>query len=259
MASLQAHEMHFLVATLGMEDGYVLDFTDRTFAEFFALDLQINIEDQKFQSNGTSKAKRLRAFLQQAEDAQAALALRGLWLCRERQGRLERPEHAAETRRQYQEIVDRLAGAGPSLAGAIERFADNATLDELVAAIERDLKAGKPHVAVDRLHTYCMKKFGYLLTERGEAISDMDPLNARAGRYLNPLRREAKTHPITDRIMRNTVDTFELLNGVRNNASLAHDNELMAVAEAQFVFESVIALLRFIRALELNSSAPTER
>jgi hypothetical protein len=253
MASLQAHEMRFLADVLGMEEGYVLDFTDRTFAEFFALELKINIEDPRFQNYGTSKAKRLRAFLQQAEDLQAARALRGLWLYREALERAEDPARAADTRCRYQEIVDRLTGSGPSLAGAIERFADNATLDELVAAIERDLGAGKPHVALDRLHTYCMKKFGHLLVQRGESISDKDTLNGRAGRYLNPLRREAKAHPITDRILRNTVETFELLNGVRNNASLAHDNELMAVAEAQFVFDSVIALLRFIRVAETSS------
>lgn len=254
MASLQAHEMRFLAETLGMEDGYVLDFTDRTFAEFFALDLAIDIDDARYQVHGTSKAKRLRAFLQQADDQQAARALRGLWLYREGLSRAE--VRVSDVERRYRELADRLAGGGPSLAGAIDRFADNATLDELVAAIERDLNAGKPHVALDRLHTYCMKKFGHLLAERGEASSEKDTLNGRAGRYLNPLRRDAKAHPITDRILRNTVETFELLNGVRNNASLAHDNELMARAEAQFVFESVIALLRFIGASERNAKGP---
>lgn len=205
MASLQAHEMRFLAETLGMEDGYVLDFTDRTFAEFFALDLAIDIDDPGYQIHGTSKAKRLRAFLQQADDPQAARALRGLWRYREGVGRAEDSARAADVERRYREIVDRLAGGGPSLAGAIDRFADNATLDELVAAIERDLNAGKPHVALDRLHTYCMKKFGHLLAERGEAISDKDTLNGRAGRYLNPLRRDSKAHPITDRILRNTL------------------------------------------------------
>ena len=41
--------------------GYVLDFTDRTFAEFFS-DFNINIEENKYHKYGRSKMKRLRAF-----------------------------------------------------------------------------------------------------------------------------------------------------------------------------------------------------
>ena len=41
--------------------GYVLDFTDRTFAEFFR-ENGINIEEEKYHFNGRSKMKRLRAF-----------------------------------------------------------------------------------------------------------------------------------------------------------------------------------------------------
>ena len=42
-------------------NGYVLDFSDRTFAEFFR-DHGINIEEKKYHCNGRSKMKRLRAF-----------------------------------------------------------------------------------------------------------------------------------------------------------------------------------------------------
>lgn len=41
--------------------GYVLDFNDRTFAEFFR-EHGVNINDQKYHFNGSSKMKRLRAF-----------------------------------------------------------------------------------------------------------------------------------------------------------------------------------------------------
>lgn len=41
--------------------GYVLDFNDRTFAEFFR-EHGVNINDQKYFFNGSSKMKRLRAF-----------------------------------------------------------------------------------------------------------------------------------------------------------------------------------------------------
>jgi hypothetical protein len=50
---------------------------------------------------------------------------------------------------------------------AIERFRQDETLEELISAIERDIGANKPAAALDRLHTYCMKKFSHLLDERG--------------------------------------------------------------------------------------------
>lgn len=250
MADLRANEMKFLVRSLGMEDGYVLDFTDRTFSEFFSLELRVDIDAEKYHGQGSSKARRLKAFLLQEPDELVARALRAL--CNYRADIQGLDATAAETAAAHQrtlEIVERLTGTGPLLAGAIERFTDNATIDELVAAIERDIQANKPHVALDRLHTYCMKKLAHLLRVRGEEVDEKTPLNARAGRYFNPMR-QAKVRPITAKIMRNTVETFELFNDVRNNASLAHDNELVDPAEAKFIFESVLALMRYLRSIE---------
>jgi len=42
--------------------GYVLDFSDRTFAMFFAEELNVDINDPAYATNGTSKLKRLRCF-----------------------------------------------------------------------------------------------------------------------------------------------------------------------------------------------------
>ena len=60
MADLKFNEKQ-LFEKLFDRDGYVLDFSDRTFKEFFS-DFNINIEDKKYYKNGTSKMKRLRAF-----------------------------------------------------------------------------------------------------------------------------------------------------------------------------------------------------
>jgi hypothetical protein len=43
-----------------MRSGYVLDFSDRTFAEFFSEELGVEINDPRYFAEGTSKAKRLR-------------------------------------------------------------------------------------------------------------------------------------------------------------------------------------------------------
>jgi len=43
--------------------GYVLDFSDSTFKEFVYKETGINVYDNKYNTNGTSKAKRLREFI----------------------------------------------------------------------------------------------------------------------------------------------------------------------------------------------------
>ena len=59
--------------------GYVLDFSDVTFGEFFASELDVDINDPSYAENGQSKGKRLRCFLQKVDDQTAIRALRTLW------------------------------------------------------------------------------------------------------------------------------------------------------------------------------------
>jgi hypothetical protein len=252
MVNLRPRDMTVLDDALSMHQGYVLNFSDRTFAEFFDAELEVDIDHSRYGKFGSSKAKRLRCFVQIEKKPLVAKALRALW---EHRDYHNRGDLDAATEKKihdhYFALVRRIEdGNGLARTDAIDRFARNATLDELVAAIERDIAADKPEVALDRLHTYCMKKFAHLLTQRGLPVHDNDTLNARAGRLFNPLRRKSKVRPISDKIMRATIDTFELFNGIRNNESLAHDNELVDPAEARFIFDGITNLLRFVKAIE---------
>ncbi len=60
MSTLEMHEKA-IFERLFDRGGYVLDFTNRTFAEFFR-EHRIDIEAQKYHFNGQSKMKRLRTF-----------------------------------------------------------------------------------------------------------------------------------------------------------------------------------------------------
>ena len=64
--------------------GYVLDFSDRTFGQFFRDKIGVNIDDPKWERLGTSKGKRLRWFLLTVDDALARKALIALWKYRGR-------------------------------------------------------------------------------------------------------------------------------------------------------------------------------
>ena len=62
MADLKYGDKHSLEELLGMSGGYVLNFTDRTFYEFFRDVADVDIHTEKYSIYGTSKARKLRAF-----------------------------------------------------------------------------------------------------------------------------------------------------------------------------------------------------
>jgi len=75
MSSLKPVEKRFFEGLFQMGSGYVLDFTNQTFAEFFRDTLSIDIYDAKYAFNGGSKAKRLRAFWEVESDTLVGKAL----------------------------------------------------------------------------------------------------------------------------------------------------------------------------------------
>lgn len=62
MSTLKTIERQPIEDLLGMSGGYVLDFTDATFASFFAESVGRDIHSSRYTKYGTSKAKKLRAF-----------------------------------------------------------------------------------------------------------------------------------------------------------------------------------------------------
>lgn len=96
--------------------GYVLTFNNSTFAEFFATELDVDIDDPRYADSGTSKGKRLRRFLQLVEDSVALKTLEALWEHRKdfllRSGR-EDPVPNAEAR--YLAVLNRVGGS-PAVA-----------------------------------------------------------------------------------------------------------------------------------------------
>ena len=83
MGNIRSIDMMFLDDIFEMGSGYVLNFSDRTFAQFFAEELNIDIDEPKYAQQGSSKAKRLRFFLQTVEKPAVVRTLNALWEYRE--------------------------------------------------------------------------------------------------------------------------------------------------------------------------------
>ncbi|PHQ78664.1 MAG: hypothetical protein COB69_09530 [Phycisphaera sp.] len=71
--------MPILDVVFEMGSGYVLDFSNASFASFFEEEIGVNIEAPQFHAEGGSKGKRLRYFLRHASQDIALKTLLALW------------------------------------------------------------------------------------------------------------------------------------------------------------------------------------
>ena len=108
---IRALDMRLIDELFGMGGGYVLDFSDRTFAEFFCDELEIDIDHPKLRVEGTSKAKRLRYFLRISDSSTRVRVLKALWEYRcalQRRKRIE--EQVPEAQSEFDRLIARLGG-----------------------------------------------------------------------------------------------------------------------------------------------------
>lgn len=67
LPKLKQSQIRRLDRLLEMRDGYVLDFSNRTFSEFFEDEFGFDIYQEKYELQGESKAKRLRTLIEVEE------------------------------------------------------------------------------------------------------------------------------------------------------------------------------------------------
>ncbi len=118
-----------------MEGGYVLDFSDRTFGGFFQETFGVDIDDERWQADGTSKAKRLRYYLRKADRSTALRTLDALWEYREVSSALaDYPELDESTLTAYFRIIRRLGGTPPIESAAPAAAPPDQRVDSAVAS-----------------------------------------------------------------------------------------------------------------------------
>jgi hypothetical protein len=83
MPNIRTLDMKLVDDLFEMGSGYVLDFSDRTMSSFFAEELNVDIDEPDYQEQGTSKAKRLRCYLNKIDLATSVKTLKVLWEYRE--------------------------------------------------------------------------------------------------------------------------------------------------------------------------------
>lgn len=109
MSSLTDIEKRYLENLLGMQSGYVLDYSDPTFGEFFNRH-KIDIHGLKYQTYGTSKAKKMRAFWEIEADALVGTILSEMLDSYEASCHLSKKEIDSVVLGKSRIIVSRLSG-----------------------------------------------------------------------------------------------------------------------------------------------------
>jgi hypothetical protein len=249
MSDLTYREKTKLERQFQMGGGYVLDFSNRTLAEFVAESTGRDIYDVKYDYASGSKANRLRAFWTQEPNHLVGKLIADL---------LEYSRPLAgdpDSNRLFEEckrIAARLLQSPP--IDAIEAITPEGIergFEVLARAVRDSIEKDEPEAGLDRLHTYFTKLVRTLAGKRGVTADRDKPLHSIFGGYVRALRSAGLIESeMTERILKSSNSTLEAFNRVRNERSLAHDNPMLGYDESLFIFSHVCSAVRFIRALE---------
>lgn len=247
MSNLTFIEKTKLEKCFNMGGGYVLDFSNRTFAEFIAEITGKDIYDPKYENASGSKANRFRAFWKQESNYVVGKLLSELLEYRQ-------PSDSDEVRLfdECKRISARLLQSSP--VEAIESITAEGTergFEMLAKAVREAIEKNEPEIGLDRLHTYIMKLIRTFAEKRGIKYDKDKPLHGIFGEYVKALRSNGLIESeMTERILKSSIGTLEAFNAVRNDRSLAHDNPMLGYEESLFIFNHVCSAVRFIKALE---------
>lgn len=249
MSDLTAIEKRKLERALGMVTGYVLNFSNRTFAEFFLDSFGIDIYDTKYDYASGSKANRMRAFWDVERNFLVGRVLDLLFTEWNEFRGYDSPDKPPE---ECWPIVRRLKESAP--VPEIESVLPNAedtSFEALARSVREAIDKNEPQLGLDRLHTFLVKYFRVLCKRCGISIGTEKPLHSLVGEYVKFLKNNGLIESeMTERILKSSISVMEAFNRVRNTKSFAHDNEILNYDESLLIFGHVTSSIRFLEALQ---------
>ncbi len=277
MSDLSSREKRKLECLFEMSGGYVLDLSNRSFAEFVDEHTGRDIDDRRYAQRGTgSKAWRLRVFWKVEPNHLVGKLIVALIDYRvevvERQaldpdtwGGLTRLPDEERLVEECRRIAARLTqGSAVHDADALQAPVDEPDFEAVAQQVRDAIQKNQPEAGLDRLHTFVMKFVRSLCTTRGVEVTRDKPLHSLFGEYVKALRAGGHLESrMTERILKSSISTLEAFNDVRNGQSLAHDNPLLNFDESLLILSHVASTVRFLKSLEdrlgkKSGPAPTE-
>jgi len=254
MSDLNGSERRKLEKLFSMDTGYVLNFSDRTFGDFFS-EYRVEIDAERYKARGTSKANRMRTFWELDSNYLVGRVISGLieYGIEEQCFGDSNPLLIDDCRKIAQRLLSDCTV--PEL-DALTAIADELDFDVVAKHIREAIENNQPEGALDRLHVFVNKFIRVTCESHDITISGEKPLHSIFGEYVKALRKHGHIESdMTERILKSAISVMEAFNDVRNNKSLAHDNPILNHEESLLIFNHVAASIRFIKALETKIKA----
>lgn len=235
-----------------MGEGYVLDFSNRTFEDFFLESFNIEIYDDKYDNGFSgSKANRLREFWKKENDYLVGKCIIDL---------LDYSNSIGYSYNKSEEDINLCYKIGYRLrdesgiaeVDAIKPIEDTRDYKLLSDSIKNHILKDQPEAGLDRLHTYIVGYIRNLCEKHEIQYEKKESLNAIFGKYVKTLtKNEMIESEMTSRILKFSISILDSFNHVRNNRSLAHDNEsIINYSESILIFNNINSLIKFIQIIE---------
>lgn len=252
MASISFGEQRVVERFLEMGQGYVLNFSDRTFREFIGDVTSIDVDNEKYFERGGSKANRLRTFIKLESDHAVGALFQEMHELK-RLTCIERGEDFDNALGgEFYKIIARLKqGNTVESLDAIKPNNDDKDFQLLAKIIRESINKNEPEAALDRLHTFVFKFIRALCDNHQIEYTKEESLNAVFGKYVKHLvYNKMLESEMSEKILRYSILVIQAFNDVRNNKSLAHDNPTLNYDESILIFNSVSSTIKFIQHVE---------
>lgn len=237
-----------------MEGGYLLNLNNSQFERLVGKAINISIYGGPGYEEYCSKANKMRELWDKESDSVIGLLMESLLDYYELYAKRQKknPEEYQMQLKELRVVVNRLNGTDLhfELPENIEE-----SLQTLLEDINHSVTQNKPTLVLDRIHTYASKVLRKACYENGiKVVSENGknlPLHSLAGMLGKFYERENVIESAFTLIaLKQSISLFEKYNEIRNDKSFAHDNEILNVAEAEYVVKAMVNLLKFVNQIE---------
>lgn len=255
MAELTKVEKIKLERIFDMGGGYVLDFSNRTFEDFFLDTLSVEIYNEKYENEYSgSKANRMREFWRKESNYIVGKCIIELLDYSKAIGYSYDSKNINEdTFEQCYKTGYRLRDeVGVAEIDAIKPIEDTRDYKLLSESIKNHIIKDQPEAGLDRLHTYLVGYIRSLCVKHKIQYEKKETLNAIFGKYIKSLKKDNLIESeMTLKILKFSISILDSFNYIRNNKSLAHDNDSMvSYSESILIFNNINSLIKFIQEIE---------
>lgn len=226
---------------IGINGGYLGDFTYRTHEEFYPVYCNLEIDPSTLP--GTTR-ERFLEILKTATAKQQALIIRGVL----------QKYPVGSTERRNQELYDRFSAIAARIEGMVVDFSTIENTHDVVAHALQDaevmIREGRPVSAVDRVHTALHGHLRYICKAKGITLNGQETLTQLYKALRQNVADFQPQGPHAEdigKVLRSAAAILDALNPLRNQGTVAHPNEnLLEEAEAMLVVNVSWSLLSYL-------------